>query len=183
MENDMNIEPRYSPPPHCSHRKENHRFKLNNRSIYRLASRPNPSTNFPGPVSTSAAREDVDNPNDDGKEDNDEDGAPPRSRKKLIEPLVLVLPPREWEWEWPVGGESLALRIRKASPSSWEGGGDDGAVGVDALLSLATSSSLCPSSVSLALSSVLIIRTQTIHQPRLVLHVRSTSRGRARVSR
>ena len=136
----------------------------------------------------------MDNPNDDGKEDDEEDGAPPRSRKKFIEPLLLVLPPREWEWECPVGGASLALRIRKASWfSSWEGGGcdddddDDGAVGVegvDALLSFATSWCLCSFSVSLlALSSVLIIRTQTIHHPRLVLHVRSTSRGRARVSR
>lgn len=189
----LNLEPKPDTRPpsiaHIEKEMQNHRFKLNNRSIYRLASRPNPSTNFPGPVSTSAApRDDVDNPSDAGKDDDEDDGAPPRSRKKLIDPLLLVLPP--WEWECPVGGASLALRIRKASCfPSWEGGGwdDDGAVGVegvDALPSLATSWFLCSLSDSLlALSSVLIIRTQTIHHPRLVLHVRSTSRGRARVSR
>lgn len=105
-------------------------------------------------------------PVSDGNE-NDE-GAPPRSRKKLVDPPppLFMLTPREWL----VACASLALRMRNASWAVLLGD-----IGIVVVVGVG---SLMGSGVSVG-----DIRTHTIHQPRLVLHVRSISRGRARVSR
>lgn len=75
--------------------------------------------------------------------------------------------------EWLVACASLAFRTMNAS---WAVLLDVG--GVVVLVGVGVVGSLMGSGVSVG-----DIRTHTIHQPRLVLHVRSISRGRARVSR
>ena len=107
-------------------------------------------------------------PVSDGNEK--DEGAPPRSRKKLVDPpppLFMLTP-----WEWLVVCASLALRTRNASCAVLLG-----IVGV-VMVGAGVVASLMGLGVSVG-----DIRTHTIHQPRLVLHVRSISRGRARVSR